>query len=80
MSIVPSKKQTLEWMNEWQKIPITSDTPHSWDFIANRAAEWALRRAASECDELEYFRAAEVIRALISPEGKLKGGESDGQG
>lgn len=41
------------------------------EYAIERAAEWALRRAASECDELEYFRAAEVIRAMI------KGGESD---
>jgi hypothetical protein len=79
MSIVP-KEVMLEWLNEWNQLPLSVGTPFSWEYTANRAAEWALRRAASECDELEYFRAAEVIRALISPEGKIKGGESDGQG
>ena len=31
-----------------------------------------MQAGASECDELEYFRAAEVIRALISQRGRLR--------
>ncbi len=59
--------------NQWDELG--EDEKLEW--TADHAAEWALRRAASKCDELEYFRAAEVIRALIFPSGKMKGGESD---
>jgi hypothetical protein len=48
--------------------------------FANRAAEWALRQAAETCDIHSRMSGAECaagIRALISPEGKVKGGESD---
>jgi len=61
--------------------------------IANRAAQWALEMAAKACGQVAASyneqgamhhvggadACAEAIRSLISPEGKLKGGESDGQ-
>jgi hypothetical protein len=77
MSIVPREVVAELWRRHYGK---GSEQPYGQaQLFADDVAEWALRRAASECDELEYFRAAEVIRALISPEGKIKGGESDGQ-
>ena len=53
------------------------------EYAIERAAEWALERAAELCDEYgasDGHICADEIRALISPEGKIKGGESDGQG
>jgi len=80
MSIVP-KEVVLEWLNEWNQLPITAETPLSWEYIANRAAEWALEMAAKACEDQNAWNmddpgetAARVIRALI------KGGENDGQG
>jgi hypothetical protein len=61
------------------------------EYATERAAEWALNRAATiaaqtVCDthtptgvKIYGTRAAKAIRALISPEGKIKGGESDGR-
>lgn len=93
MSIVPSKEQTLEWINEWNKLPITCETPHSWDFIASRAAQWALGQAIAECEAVhsqlsdEYDingRAAASwcaasIRAMITPEGNADIGKGGGE-
>ena len=68
MSIVPDQLAQA-WGEQFFKE--AQCTQSRAEYIANRAAEWALRRAASECDEFKYFRAADVIRAL------MKGGESD---
>jgi hypothetical protein len=73
MSIVP-KQVVLEWLNEWNQLPITADTPLSWEYMANRAAEWVLGKAAELCDEYgasDGHICADEIRAL------MKGGESD---
>jgi hypothetical protein len=78
--------------NQWDDLG--EDEKLEW--TANHVAEWALERAAKECDKkvkiylspryavgqpassmAERFaagRCAEAIRALISPEGKIKGG------
>jgi hypothetical protein len=60
--------------------------------IANRAAQWALEQAAKvalkEAQDRFIYETytqtmadamVDAIRALISPEGKIKGGESDGK-
>jgi hypothetical protein len=75
--------------NQWDALG--EDEKLEW--TANRAAEWALEQAITTCeavhsqlsDEHDINGAAAAswcaasIRAMISPEGKLKGGESDGQ-
>jgi hypothetical protein len=64
-----------------------------FDLIVEGIAQWALEQAIAECEAVhsqlsdEYdingtaaaSWCAASIRAMISPEGKLKGGESDGQ-
>jgi hypothetical protein len=70
-----------QWNDDWYAMQALR--PPFRDYIANRAAEWALRQAAETCDIHSRMSGAECaagIRAMISPEGKLKGGESDGQG
>jgi hypothetical protein len=39
----------LEWLNEWNRLPLSVDTPFSWEYTANRAAEWELGKAADAC-------------------------------
>jgi hypothetical protein len=67
MSIVPDEV-VRQWVNDWSAMGELR--PALSKYIANRAAAWALERAAQECDELEYFRAAEVIRAMLGEGGK----------
>lgn len=85
MSKVPSKEQTLEWINEWQKLPIMHNTPHSWDYIATRAAQWALEQAITTCevvysqlsDEHDINGVAAASWCAASIRALTKGGESD---
>ena len=54
------------------------------EYAIERVAEWALEMAAKACEDQGTWlmddpgeTAARVIRAMISPTGKIKGGESD---
>ena len=93
MSIVP-KEVVRAAGDDWI---INGQHGEGWEielnqYIANRAAEWALEHAAKvalkEAQDRFIYETytqtmadamIDAIRALISPEGKLKGGESDGQ-
>jgi hypothetical protein len=70
MSIVP-REVSEQFFMDWCAL---KDKPISGDYIANRAAEWALGKAAELCDEYgasDGHICADEIRAL------MKGGESD---
>ena len=84
MSIVP-REVVEQWNDDWYAMQALR--PSFRDYIVSRAAEWALEHAAiiAENTDTGFYdertftaqRIAAAIRALISPEGKIKGGESD---
>jgi hypothetical protein len=96
MSIVP-RDVVDDWAGDWADTVVRGG-PDLHEYIADRAAQWALEHAAKACENKGHkadgaydmtdacygegfadaaYELAGYIRAMISPEGKIKGGESD---
>jgi hypothetical protein len=82
MSIIVHKGLATQWVSDWYALGELR--PSFVEYIADRAAEWALEQAAKECQYIvdagslpSIYGAMSCLDAIRA---MMKGGESDGQG
>jgi len=86
MSIIVHKGLATQWVSDWYALGELR--PSFVEYIASRAAQWALEQAMQKCqsvvdqysDEYGVDGACAAAGCYAAIRAMMKGGESDGQG